>query len=123
MRTIGESGGGVILYLNQEGRGIGLVNKIKAYALQDKGLDTIEANHALGLPADVRRYEIAASILKDLGINEIDLLTNNPDKEKQLLDSGIHINECIPLETQPNNLNAAYLATKKRKLGHRINAV
>lgn len=123
MSLIRKSGSGVILYLNQEGRGIGLVNKIKAYSLQDQGHDTVEANHALGFPADTRDYKVAAHILKDLGIKQINLLTNNPDKEEQLATCGVRINQCIPLESQPNGLNTKYLATKKRKLGHRLNMV
>ncbi len=123
MNLISKAGSGVILYLNQEGRGIGLVNKIKAYSLQDQGHDTVEANHRLGFPADARDYKVAAHILKDLGIEQINLLTNNPNKEDQLAACGIRINQCIPLESQPNGINTKYLATKKRKLGHRLNMV
>lgn len=120
---ISKAGSGVVLYLNQEGRGIGLVNKIKAYSLQDLGHDTVEANHTLGLPADARNYQVAADILKDLGIEKIRLLTNNPDKEKQLATFGIHVTKCIPIESQPNGVNTKYLMTKKRKLGHRLTTV
>lgn len=123
MKLINKTRSGVILYLNQEGRGIGLVNKIRAYSLQDQGLDTVEANHTLGFLADARNYQVAAHILKDLGIKQINLLTNNPDKEKQLTAYGIHINQCIPLESKPNGINIKYLATKKRKLAHRLNRV
>lgn len=123
MKLIQERGQGVIVYLNQEGRGIGLGNKIKAYALQEKGHDTVEANHLLGFPDDQRTYEVAACILKDLGIKEIDLLTNNPDKEKQLTNFGIRINKCLSLEILPNASNAEYLKTKKSKLGHRLTMV
>ncbi|MEK7583440.1 MAG: GTP cyclohydrolase II [Patescibacteria group bacterium] len=123
MRLIGKATSGVILYLNQEGRGIGLANKIKAYALQDVGHDTVEANHALGLPADARNYQVAADILKDLGIEKVRLLTNNPDKEKQLATFGIHITKRIPIESQPNGVNSKYLITKKHKLGHRLTVV
>ncbi len=121
LELISKAGSGVILYLNQEGRGIGLMNKIKAYSLQDQGHDTVEANHKLGFPADARNYEVAADILKDLGIKKINLLTNNPDKEKQLATFGIHIIKRIPIESLPNGINTKYLATKKRKLGHRLN--
>src|SRR3989344_3297173 len=116
---INKTGSGIVLYLNQEGRGIGLVNKIKAYSLQNQGHDTLEANHALGLPADARNYKVAAEILKYLGIKKINLLTNNPDKEKQLTTFGIHINKCISIESEPNGVNNKYLLTKKNKLGHR----
>jgi len=123
MSLISKARSGVILYLNQEGRGIGLVNKIKAYSLQDHGHDTIEANHKLGFPADTRNYEVAAHILKDLGIEKINLLTNNPDKEKQLAAFGIDIIKCIPVESEPNGVNTKYLATKKLKLGHRLSMI
>ena len=120
MRRIGKESSGVIVYAAQEGRGIGLGNKIKAYALQDRGLDTVEANEALGFSADGRNYEAAAHILKDLGVRDVRLLTNNPEKERQLVKYGIRIVECIPLETRPSRTNAKYLRTKKRKLGHRL---
>ena len=120
MRRIGKAGSGVIIYLNQEGRGIGLGNKIKAYALQDKGFDTVEANHALGFSADARTYEAAADILKDIGVTSLRLLTNNPEKEQQLCKSGITILESIPLEIAPNKSDKKYLTTKKRKMGHRL---
>lgn len=123
IRMVQEKGEGVIIYLNQEGRGIGLANKIKSYALQEKGYDTVEANHMLGFPADARTYGIAVEILKDLGISEIDLLTNNPEKERQLSQFGIHIRKTIPLETQPNGINKAYLVTKRNKLGHRLSVI
>ncbi len=123
IKMIEREGQGVLLYLNQEGRGIGLVNKIKAYSLQDQGHDTVEANHKLGFPADARNYEVAARILKNLAIKKINLLTNNPDKEKQLTALGIEINKCIPIETEPNGVNNKYLITKKNKLGHRLNKV
>ncbi|MBI3366381.1 GTP cyclohydrolase II [Candidatus Roizmanbacteria bacterium] len=123
MKLISKAPSGVILYLNQEGRGIGLVNKIKAYSLQDRGSDTVEANHALGLSVDARNYQVAADMLKDLGIEKVRLLTNNPDKEKQLASFGISITERIPIEIQPNGANVKYLATKKHKLGHQLNMV
>jgi 3,4-dihydroxy 2-butanone 4-phosphate synthase/GTP cyclohydrolase II len=120
MKVIRAAGSGVILYLNQEGRGIGLANKIKAYGLQDLGHDTVDANHRLGLPADARDYEVAAHILRDLGVKEIKLLTNNPDKEKQLADFGITISARVPIEFASNPDNAVYLATKKRRMGHQL---
>lgn len=123
IKLINKKGHGIILYLNQEGRGIGLTNKIKAYALQDKGHDTVEANESLGFPIDARQYKIAVDILKDLGISKINLLTNNPDKEKQLAKFGIEITQTIPLEIKPNKVNKQYLATKKQKLAHRLKFV
>lgn len=115
--------GGVLIYLNQEGRGIGLSNKIKAYSLQEKGLDTVEANKKLGFGADVRSYEIAAEILKDLSVKSVLLLTNNPDKKKQLEEFGIKVSECISLEVKPNEVNKNYLKIKKTKMGHKLNLV
>ncbi len=123
MEQIKKAGSGILLYLNQEGRDIGLTAKIRAYALQDRGLDTVEANHALGLSADARDYKIAADILKDIGIRGIHLLTNNPDKEKQLASCGIRIVKSIPLEPASNPLNKKYLRTKKNKMGHRLRKV
>lgn len=123
MELIKANGSGVILYLNQEGRGIGLSNKIKAYALQDQGYDTVEANHLLGLPTDARNYTVAADMLRDLGIGSIDLLTNNPEKEVQLRNLGVQIHAIVPLETLPNQANIDYLKTKKLKLGHRFTSI
>ena len=123
MRLLQKAKGGVLLYLDQEGRGIGLANKIKAYALQEKGYDTVDANHALGLPTDARDYKVAADILKDLGVMSVRLLTNNPEKEKQLARHGIIIAARIPLERPPNKVNRAYLKTKKRKMGHQLRSV
>jgi 3,4-dihydroxy 2-butanone 4-phosphate synthase/GTP cyclohydrolase II len=111
---------GVILYMNQEGRGIGLVDKIKAYSLQDKGLDTVEANEALGHKADLRDYGIGAQILTDLGLREVRLLTNNPRKIIGLEGYGLKVVERVPLEIEPNPANYFYLKTKKEKLGHQI---
>ncbi len=123
MSLIQDNGYGLIIYLNQEGRGIGLANKIKAYALQDQGYDTVEANHMLGLPIDARSYSIAAEILEELNIHEIDLLTNNPEKENELRRLGVKIHSTIPLETPPNVSNIDYLLTKKHKLGHRLTSL
>jgi 3,4-dihydroxy 2-butanone 4-phosphate synthase / GTP cyclohydrolase II len=123
MKLIQKNDSGVLLYLNQEGRGIGLFNKIKTYELQDEGLDTVEANERLGFPADLRDYHLAAAILKDLGITKISLITNNPDKVKQLKESGIEIAKTIPLEIAPNEYNKKYLLTKKHKLHHILTLV
>lgn len=115
---IGKRGCGVLLYMRQEGRGIGLANKIKSYRLQAKGLDTVEANHALGFKADMRDYGIGAQILADLGLKEIELLSNNPKKLIGLEGYGLKIIKRIPIETEPNEMNIKYLKTKKRKMGH-----
>lgn len=121
MRIIGNEKKGVILYMNQEGRGIGLVEKIKAYNLQDKGLDTVEANEALGHAADLRDYGIGAQMLVDLGIREIRLLTNNPRKIVGLEGYGLKVIERLPLQAEPNPENYYYLKAKKEKLGHNLN--
>lgn len=118
MRMINETGKGVILYMHQEGRGIGLVNKLKAYALQDQGKDTVEANLELGFKADLRDYGIGAQILADLGVRKIKLLTNNPKKIKGLEGYGLSIVERVAIETVPRNSNIEYLRTKKKKMGH-----
>ena len=117
LKLIGEEGG-VFLYLGQEGRGIGLHNKLRAYRLQDDGMDTVDANLALGLPADGRDYGIAMQILLDLGVGKMRLLTNNPDKLAGLEGYGLEIVERVPLETTPNKFNINYLETKRRRMGH-----
>ena len=121
MQMIGKEKKGIILYMNQEGRGIGLVDKIKAYSLQDKGLDTVQANEALGHKADLRDYGIGAQILVDLGVRRIRLLTNNPRKIVGLEGYDLHVVERVALEIEPNPLNYRYLKTKKEKLGHDLN--
>lgn len=118
---IAEAGQGVLLYLKgHEGRGIGLANKIHAYALQDQGLDTVDANLHLGLPIDQRSYEAAADILRDLGVQSLQLMTNNPDKVSSLQEAGLIVTQRIPLLIQPNQDNVQYLLTKRDKLGHFI---
>lgn len=120
MTKIAQEGKGVLLYLRQEGRGIGLLNKIKAYALQDRGMDTVDANLALGLPADARDYNCGIQMLKSLGIKKIRLLTNNPDKIKQIndSDSGIEITERLPLAVPTRPQDIQYLTTKRVRMGH-----
>jgi 3,4-dihydroxy 2-butanone 4-phosphate synthase / GTP cyclohydrolase II len=122
LRYLQEQGRGVLLYLRQEGRGIGLVNKVSAYALQEQGLDTVEANLALGLPEDVRDYRVAAEMLLDLGVQRARLLTNNPAKIEGLERYGVEVVERIPLSMSPNPSNLGYLRTKREKLGHLLPA-
>lgn len=121
MRRIEKNGSGIIIYLRQEGRGIGLANKLRAYYLQEHGYDTVEANEKLGFAPDERRYDQAVAILHQLGITKINLLTNNPDKITQLQLGDIEINERIPLEIAPNNYDENYLITKKNKFHHLLN--
>jgi len=123
MRQIAERGSGIIIYLKEEGRGIGLTNKIKAYALQEQGMDTVEANLALGLKADARDYKAAVALLKEYGIHQVELLTNNPAKVSGLEEGGIAVTKRIPIEAAPNRVDHDYLATKKEKLGHILTSV
>ena len=118
MRIVAKEGQGVIVYMHQEGRGIGLINKMKAYALQDQGVDTVEANTALGFPPDLRDYGLGAQILRDLGVRKIRLMTNNPKKIVGLQGYGLEVVARIPIEVKPGRRNLAYLKTKKAKMGH-----
>jgi 3,4-dihydroxy 2-butanone 4-phosphate synthase / GTP cyclohydrolase II len=118
LAKIGKSPAGVLLYLPQEGRGIGLMNKLRAYQLQDSGMDTVEANRRLGFAADSREYAFSAKILKLLGARKVRLLSNNPDKVAQLERAGIHIAERVPCQPRTSHRSRAYLRTKKQKLGH-----
>jgi GTP cyclohydrolase II len=118
LAAIAKAGRGAVLYLRQEGRGIGLGNKIRAYALQDQGSDTVEANHQLGFPADAREYDLAVQLLRELGLCRIRLMTNNPRKLDALVRDGIEIVERVPVESGLNPHNEAYLRAKADKLGH-----
>ena len=120
MQMVQNEGKGVILYMNQEGRGIGLLNKLKAYKLQEEGLDTVEANEKLGFAGDARDYGVGAQILRDLGVSKIKLITNNPKKRSGLKGYGLEITENIPIEISPNPHNETYLRTKRDKMGHEI---
>jgi GTP cyclohydrolase II len=122
LRAINETGQGVVLYLPQEGRGIGLANKIAAYRLQECGLDTVEANRELGLPDDLRRYDTAAAIIRDLKIQSIRLMTNNPRKLRHLVQHGVKISQRLPVQTQTNPHSENYVATKATRMGHALDA-
>jgi GTP cyclohydrolase II len=123
LRRIGEAGAGILLYLPQEGRGIGLMNKLRAYQLQDGGMDTVEANEKLGFAADARDYDFSAQILKKLGVKKIRLLSNNPEKVRQLERSGIRVVQRIPCQPRISKISRAYLQTKKSKMGHILEGI
>jgi 3,4-dihydroxy 2-butanone 4-phosphate synthase/GTP cyclohydrolase II len=123
LRRIADEGRGVLLYLNQEGRGIGLANKIRAYALQEAGCDTVEANARLGFPADLRDYRAAIRILQDLGVRSTRLMSNNPRKFAGITGEGLSVSERLPIEILANAANERYLKTKKDKLGHLLSSV
>lgn len=118
MKEIQEHGSGAIVYLKQEGRGIGLYAKMQAYALQDKGFDTLDANLQLGLPADARTYEMAAKMLQSIGYDELFLMTNNPEKRLQLIENGIDVKDRVPILIVPSEHNLSYLRTKASRMGH-----
>lgn len=120
MDMVEQAGKGIVLYMNQEGRGIGLINKLKAYKLQEQGMDTVQANLALGLPMDGRDYGVGAQILRDLGVSKINLISNNPQKRVGLIGYGLEIMSQIPIEIAPNPHNLNYLSTKRDKMGHSI---
>ena len=123
LKKIAQAPSGVLLYLAQEGRGIGLMNKLRAYELQDGGMDTVEANESLGFAADAREYEFPALILKKLGATRIRLLSNNPDKIRQLESAGIQVVARVPCQPRLSKISRAYLQTKKRKMGHLLEGV
>ncbi len=123
MTLVENEGKGLVLYMKQEGRGIGLLNKLKAYQLQEQGLDTVEANHSLGFQTDQRDYGVGAQILRDLGISHIRLITNNPTKRSAIQGYGLEIVERVPLHTKPNQHNHRYLSTKRDKLGHDLGEI
>ena len=123
LRFIQAQGSGLVLYLRQEGRGIGLGNKIRAYALQEGGVDTVDANRLLGFEDDLRRYDVAADMLRALGVASVALMTNNPAKVGGLREAGITVSDRIPHVTGINDVNVAYLETKKRRMGHQIDTI
>ena len=123
MKKIAQVPSGILLYLPQEGRGIGLMNKLRAYELQDGGMDTVEANETLGFAADARDYDFTAQILKKLGARKIRLLSNNPEKVRQLERSGIRVVERVPCQPRVSKISRAYLKTKKRKMGHLLEGI
>jgi GTP cyclohydrolase II len=123
LKKIGQAPSGILLYLPQEGRGIGLMNKLRAYELQDKGMDTVEANETLGFAVDARDYDFSAQILKKLGAIRIRLLSNNPEKVRQLEKSGIRVVERVPCQPRVSKISRAYLKTKKRKMGHLLEGI
>jgi len=123
LKKIAKAPSGILLYLPQEGRGIGLMNKLRAYELQDGGMDTVEANETLGFAADARDYDFSASILKQLGATKIRLLSNNPEKVRQLESAGIEVVERVPCQPRVSKTSRAYLQTKKKKMGHLLDGV
>jgi GTP cyclohydrolase II len=123
LKKIGQASSGILLYLPQEGRGIGLMNKLRAYQLQDDGMDTVEANETLGFAADARDYDFSAQILKRLGATKIRLLSNNPEKVRQLEKAGIRVIERVPCQPRISKISRSYLRTKKRKMGHLLDGV
>jgi len=123
LKKIGKAPAGILLYLPQEGRGIGLMNKLRAYELQDGGMDTVEANENLGFAADARDYDFSAQILKQLGASKVRLLSNNPEKVRQLEEAGVKVVERIPCQPRISRLSRSYLKTKKRKMGHLLDRV
>jgi GTP cyclohydrolase II len=118
LKKIGQAPSGILIYLPQEGRGIGLMNKLRAYQLQDGGMDTVEANESLGFAADAREYDFSAKILKNLGATRIRLLSNNPEKVRQLESAGIRVIERVPCQPRISKVSRSYLETKKHKMGH-----
>jgi GTP cyclohydrolase II len=120
MTELSRRGSGAILYLRQEGRGIGLANKIRAYALQDLGADTIQANRLLHLPVDARQYDVAAAMIRALGIESVELMTNNPSKAESLTRLGIQVDRRIPVLVEPTTYSAGYLDVKRREMGHEL---
>ena len=123
LKRIGQAPSGILLYLPQEGRGIGLMNKLRAYQLQDGGMDTVEANEKLGFAADARDYDFSAQVLKKLGARRIRLLSNNPEKVRQLEQAGIQVVERVPCQPRVSKISRAYLKTKKRKMGHLLKGI
>jgi GTP cyclohydrolase II len=123
LKKIGQASSGILLYLPQEGRGIGLMNKLRAYELQDRGMDTVQANEKLGFAADARDYEFSAQILRKLGAKKIRLLSNNPEKVRQLGNFGVHVVERVPCQPRVSKISRAYLKTKKRKMGHLLEGI
>jgi len=123
LKKISQAPSGILLYLPQEGRGIGLMNKLRAYELQDGGMDTVEANQELGFAADARDYDFSAQILKQLGAKKIRLLSNNPEKVRQLENAGIEVVERVPCQPRVHKISQSYLRTKKKKMGHLLDRV
>src|SRR5271154_7491161 len=123
LKKIARAGSGILLYLPQEGRGIGLMNKLRAYQLQDGGMDTVEANEKLGFAADSRDYSFSAEVLRLLGVRRVRLLSNNPDKVRQLESSGIRVSELVPCQPRISKISRGYMQTKHRKMGHLLDGI